>query len=189
MYHYVKRWMGVLLCLSTLLVGRELGAQEMPAHRQMMLPARLDAELYQPFAEALQQSSLWHIPLEENIRQIVRLQQFTLTPSRPLYATLTAIAPQQMQLTMALTHELWQGDRLVWTETRQRQQQWQYPGPRALGVGQSPMAYLSYLPRGAFSPLQAPSLASPFQTALFTQLSHDLTQSYLRWKQQQEHNL
>ncbi len=189
MYHYVKRWMGVLLCVSILLAGRELGAQELPAHRQMMLPAHLDAELYQPFAQALEHSSLWQIPLEANIRQIVRLQHFAVTPSRPLYTTLTAIAPQNMLLTMALTHELWQGDQLLWTETRQRQQQWQYPGPRALSVGQSPMTYLSYLPRGAFSPLQAAPMVSPFQTALFTQLSHDLTQSYLRWKQQQEHTL
>lgn len=164
-------------------------AQEPLPRRQIMFPAHLDTDLYLPLSQAIQQCSLWQIPLSSEWRQIVRLQDFSLQTSRPLYASMTAISPQEMQLSMTLTHEIWHGEALLWTETRRRQQHWQYPGPRALGVGQSPTHYLASLPRGAFSPLQPLPQASPFNTALFTHLSHDLTQDYLRWKQQQEHTL
>lgn len=203
MYHYVKRQLrgaarGIpVLCIAWAGVAHAQPVAapntqaviSRPPQRQIIFPAHLDISLYMPFAQAVQQSALWQVPLPENSRQIVRLSQFSMQQFRPVYRSALALSPREMQLEMMLTHEIWRGDQLLWTEQQARQQRWQFPGPRALSVGQSPTHYLAQMPQGAFAPLSPPPEMSPFAPAVFTQLTHHLAQDYLRWKQQQEQTL
>lgn len=193
MYHYVKH-LALAACVLWGVAETAVQAAETPVQRHVMLLPHVDAALYKPFEQAVQHSELWQVPLPQNSRQIVRLKAFGIRVDRPLYRSAVNLAPEDIQVSMTLSHEVWRGDQLLWTETLQREQQWQQPGPRALRVGQSPTQYLATMPAGAFAPIAVSNrelLAqhSPFAPAIFKQLTHAMTQDYLQWKQQQEHAL
>lgn len=193
MYHYVKH-LAFTACVLWGVSGTAVQATESPIRRHVMLLPQVEASLYKPFEQAVQHSELWQIPLPSESRQIIRLKAFSVRVDRPLYRSAVNLAPEDIKVSMTLSHEVWRGEQLLWTETLQREQQWQQPGPRALRVGQSPTQYLATMPPGAFSQLAAPAVGpfaqhSPFSPAIFKQLTHTMTQDYLQWKQQQEHDL
>lgn len=159
------------------------------AYRHVYLAAHIPATIYPLLKSEVQAHALWQIPLGAGERQIVRLQDLSVTETLPFYRSQTRLDERSLRVTLKLKLEIWSADQLVWQQVQQQQRQLRLLGPELQGVGIALIPRLNQQVQGALS--EWPELIKPVrrtQQELMVLAFEQLKQDYLNQKNRTQEN-
>lgn len=175
----------MLLIVKRLLVGfglfsLSLGSPALASdQRTMYLEPHLPVEYYMFCYQALLNHPIWDIQINSNERQILRVEDLSLSENKPFYWAQTRLDERRIMVRARMTLEVWDGSQLKWMKSLEMERPIRLMGPELRGTGLSILSPQHDLPKALLTPLpQKQNKLTQLQQEVILALAQEIVKDY-----------
>lgn len=174
MFHAVKRTLAGTLVFAGLVLNSPAQAAQ---PRYAYLHPSVPVSLQKMFTQSMVQHPIWQLELEEDERQVLRLQSLELKTEAPFYWSRTRLDERAIELVAKLQLEIWKGPELRWERSVSLRRPLRVMGPELRGTGMAVISPLAELPAGALTQADS-AVVTQLQQQLLAVAAHQLLTDY-----------